>query len=75
MNIVLSSRIVFSTIFTQSVLLVYLKNNPKHYSWTQKVTFYMKFVQPYSKTRCYIWLFILIMVLNLTVKLSSWLEE
>ena len=36
---VLSSEIVFPTILTQSVLLVCLKNNPKHYSWTQKVIF------------------------------------
>ena len=36
---VLSSGIVFSTTLTQSVLLVCLKNNPKHYPWTQKVIF------------------------------------
>ena len=38
-TVVLSSGIVFSTILIQSVLLVYLKNNPKHYSWTQNVIF------------------------------------
>ena len=40
------------------------KNNPQHYSWTQKVTFYMKLVQQWFKTMCYIWSLFLIMIFN-----------
>ena len=51
-------------ILTQSVLLVHLKNNLKHYSWTQNVIFLHDVCSIINQDKMLYFIIILIMVIN-----------